>query len=144
MTDWTYSGDINPEYGGIWFKHDPQDWKWGYMECVRVTDLDSGCGFTGAVLIERITVIRPRDRQEWRNVMACCDLTIKDIAGHPERVAEACVSYGLYDPANCWPQADSETLQLESDGPMVFDGWKADRRQTKGDLEGYIKAKWLN
>ena len=144
MTDWTYAGDVNPEYGGIWFKPDPQDWKWGYMECVRVTDLDSGCGFTGAVLIERVTAMRPRNRQQWRNLKECCDFTMAEIAGNPERVAEAAVWYGLYDPVEDFGGPHQEVLQLEADGPMTFDGWEAARRQTKGDLAGYIEAKWLD
>lgn len=67
---WLYSGDCNPEYGGAWF--DLSTWTWGYVDCVRVTDLDSGCGFRGAVMIEKITVYGMDDRDRIKEAVRAC------------------------------------------------------------------------
>ena len=53
--DWQYSGDVNAYYGGIWIRHCGD-----YCDAVEITDLDGGCGFAGAVLIERKSASLPR------------------------------------------------------------------------------------
>ena len=42
-TDYEYCGGVNVEYGGYYAKCDNPEW--GYADCVRITDLDSGCGY---------------------------------------------------------------------------------------------------
>ena len=138
--NWRYSGDVNAEYGGIWIRHYGD-----YCDAVEIIDLDSGCGFEGAVLIERRSVSLPRKLSEAkkriRSALNSYGWTTHDLVsfGRGKRYAiwEALISYGYRD-------TDSvETLQLSSDGPMKFDGWLADRRQTRGDIGGYVMAKYL-
>ncbi len=53
---------------------------------------------------------------------------------------EAMIRYGFNDTEN----ENTEILQLESDGPMKFDGWTATRKQTGGDIGNYVMAKYLD
>ena len=145
--DWQYTGDINSEYGGLWLNLDAGDYQHGYVNAVRITDL-SDIGFDGAVLIERLTVVLPRNKCEMVSVLSVYDCGIAELANKAkinrvQMIAEACVAYGLYDPASSYHDPDSETLQLDAHGDMEFDGWKADRKQPRGDLDGYIRAKYL-
>jgi hypothetical protein len=45
--DWYYCGDVSAEYGGIWIRHYGD-----YCDAYEITDLDSACGFRGAIIIE--------------------------------------------------------------------------------------------
>jgi hypothetical protein len=49
-----FSGDVNLEHGGEFI--DLSTWAYGYCSAVRITDLDSACGFTGAVMIEHLVI----------------------------------------------------------------------------------------
>lgn len=139
MADWIYTGDVNPEYGGVWFDLEPYERGWGYFNAVRVEDLDGACGFRGAVLIERLSIHVPDQRSRIQDALECCGMTEDDIEGNLVELAYALMMYGCTD-----IEQPTETLQLDADGPMEFDGWKADRKQPKGDLRGYIEAKWLD
>lgn len=59
---WHYTGDVSLEHGGTFI--DFSEWKHGYVNVVEVTDLDSGCGFRGASLIEERSITID-DRSRW-------------------------------------------------------------------------------
>lgn len=144
--EWTYTGDVNPENGGMWLNF--EGWSNGYADCIRIVDLDSACGFTGAVMIERLTIIRPRNRKELAEILDVCGMTTVDLVVDREQrqliVAQCCEAYGLYDLCEDFIGPHREILQLDpAFGLMEFDGWKADRAQPNGDIKGYIEAKWL-
>lgn len=137
---WEYSGDGNLEHGGIFVKL--EDWEHGWCDAVRVTDLDSGCGFRGAVMVEHCSV-GVEDAERMRRAWQSCGYTsVKRGNQTPTdfkrtlrlMIAEALLSYGFGD------TDDSEILQTESDGPTEFDSWKADKRLHNADLAGYVKA----
>lgn len=134
---WDFSGDINLEYGGSYIKLDS-----GYAEYVRVTDLDSGIGFTGACMIERGTVPFIRGiRKHIKSALAMYSQSIRQLPGlgieRADRwhyIARALMEYGFED------NDSRETVQMESDGPMQFDGWKADKRLTGTGIRAYVES----
>lgn len=142
---WEYSGDTNLEYGGVFI--DVTDWRRGYCSAVRVTDLDSGCGFVGAVMIEHITINGTDDAEIIRRAYASCGWNLG--RERPESmppagwksflrylIAEALMSYWHCDTDD----TRTEILQLEPDGPMQFDGWRADKRLHNTDLRAYVES----
>jgi hypothetical protein len=151
-----YSGDVNLEYGGAFI--DLSTFDDGYCSAVRVTDLDSGCGFTGAVMIEHIVINGTKEPSRIRDALKCVGglnarnwhaigdrSTIKQNLRHA--IADALMSYGFTDPDDCWSGFAShhtEIVQLEPNGPMKFDGWKADKRLRGTTVEAYVKAVHLN
>lgn len=142
--DWLYSGDVNAQYGGIWIKHEGD-----YASFVRITDLDSACGFTGAVMIERgSTGLYARNLREniarVKSAMECCGLEVSQLASMPRNAArahiwDALISYGISDIED----ENTEILQLEPGEPMSFESWTAARVQG-GDIGGYVMAKYLD
>lgn len=149
QTKWEYMGDVNLEYGGSFI--DLSTWDDGYCSAVRVTDLDSGCGFTGAVLIEHVVINGTTDKERIRQAMHGSDYHHRPPTVSPEdhkknvrhMIAEALLSYGHYDMDDSWDSYRShhtEVLQLEQDGPMEFDGWKADKRLHNTDLRDYVES----
>lgn len=141
---WVYSGDVNLEYGGTFIKVDLSDWDNGYLDCVRVTDLDSACGFYGAVMVERVTILR-RSGKEGRRALACCgqvhaarNWPKRDRASVVAWFAECLLSYGHYDPAGDYMNGDNFVFQLERDGKLRFDGREAER-STPRKLERFIR-----
>lgn len=143
--EWLYCGDISAERGGIWIKHCGD-----YAEAIEITDLDSAVGFNGAVMIERKSVglyVRQLSEAKKRirsalSVYGWTYSTLRRECSTKERrkaeVWRAMLAYGYGD------SDIVETLQLEPDGPMAFDGWTADRTQTRGDIGGYVMAKYLD
>ncbi len=152
---WMFNGDVNLEYGGSFI--DLSTWQDGYCAAVRVTDLGSGCGFAGAVLIEHVTILGVDDPERIRKALVACG----GCSGRkrPERttpnewkqcvrheIADALLFYGYSDPDDGWDSYRShhtEVVQCENDGPMKFDGWKADKRLRGNDLAGYVRAAHL-
>lgn len=148
-----YSGDVTLEHGGAFF--DLSTWDDGYVTAVRVTDLDSGCGFRGACLIEHV-VINGTDRPDRiRRALESCyggagslgarnwrrtgrRETVKANLRHA--IADALMSYGFTDPDDYAQPCQSETVQLEPDGPMTFGGWRADKRLHNTDLRAYVES----
>ena len=146
--DWLYSGDVNAKYGGIWIRHYGD-----YCDAWRIVDLDSACGFDGAVLIENCTASIYGARN-WKAIresvkriksaLSCYGYTYADIRELPRAqrhavIWDAMINYGYGDVNSI------EILQLDADYPMQCrDGWKADRRQTGGDIGGYVMAKYLD
>ena len=148
---------MNLEYGGAFI--DLSTWDDGYCSAVRVTDLDSGCGFTGAVMIEHIVINGTDDKERIRHAMHSCgygsDYNHRPDSVSPEEhklnvrhaIADALMSYGYFDPDDSWDGYQShhtEILQLEEDGPMKFDGWRADKRLHGTTLEEYVQSVHLN
>ncbi len=150
---WVYCGDVNVEHGGAWI--DLSTWDDGYCSAVRVTDLDSGCGFTGACLIEHVVILGMDDSKRIREALRCIggpealgarnwhatgrSETIKESLRHA--IADALLSYGDYDPDDY--QAP-EVVQMEQDGPMCFDGWTANKRLHNTDLKDYVESVHLS
>lgn len=137
---WTYVGDRNLEYGGKFYKLD--DWEHGYAECVDVTDLDSACGFTGGLIIE-VGTITLRSDEGHANALRCCGTVLEDLdnlsteRGKLMLLDALMVYYGM--------DVDRrEVVQTHEEGPMQFDGWKADRRVLSENIEGYIRSKYLS
>ena len=129
-----FIGDVNLEHGGIYINL--SDWKEGYACAVEICDLDGACGFTGAVFIRNLTLIKPRNETELNSVLS--------VVGHETEkvsdldVAYAAFSYGLYD------GEPEETIQLEDDGEVRFDGWSADFKAPTGfDLRNYVEKNYL-
>lgn len=152
---WEYHGDENVEYGGLFVKCDYSDFKYGYLECIRVTDLDSACGFTNAVLIEAITVVK--DRKRLRKAVESCGITPAQSRqayrtggrkAYMMLCADALASYGHYDPsqqpAYVWGDRPHIEIILTKPGKMKFEGWKASKVVQAKDLKGYILKKWCD
>ena len=153
---WQYSGDVNLEHGGAFI--DLSTWGDGYCSAVRMTDLDSGSGHTGAVLIEHVVINGTDDSERIRRAMrSCggCEYHSRPPNMSPENykqsirraIADALMFYGYTDPDDCWDGYRShhtEILQLEADGPMRFYGWKADKRLHNTDLKDYVESVHLS
>lgn len=140
---WVYCGDVNLVYGGTFV--DLSTWDDGYVSAVRVTDLDSACGFTGACLIEHVTINGTRDAKRIRDALRCVGgVNGQGMSkeGLRHLIADALLSYGYYDPDDM-PNRD-EVVQMEEDGPMSFDGWKANKRLHNTDLRDYVESVHLN
>lgn len=164
-----YSGDINLDYGGIFI--DLDTFMDGYCTAVRVTDLDSGCGFAGAVMIEHIVINGTTDGKCIAESLRFCGPDIDDtilttlealphdplslgmLYDHlqdknytiPEiqhLLAESLASYGHYDPDDSW-DSYREIVQCEPDGPMTFYGWQVDKRLHNTTLEAYVHSQHL-
>lgn len=131
-----YSGDCNVEYGGLFFSS--ADWKEnGYADALRITDLDSACGFTGGILIERITILRPDDIQ---SCLDCCGWIPEEATVEME--IDACMSYGHYDPVEDFTGQHTETVTTDPES-MEYDGRKASKVIDCEDLLGYLHAEWM-
>lgn len=143
-TDWKFSGDVNLEYGGTYF--DLSEWDNGYIDAVRVTDLDSACGFDGAVMIEKIVILV--DEKYFAESLECCGWTTDDLDLETESgrlmMADALLSYGHFDPANDYYEPENEVIQTLDDGPMSFNGWKASKTVLSENLAGYVRSNYLS
>jgi hypothetical protein len=118
---------------------------------VRVTDLDSGAGFTGAVLIERVVINGLTERDRLRKALESCgpdraDLPRgRDNREHRLRIyVEALMSYGYCTPVETMG-VQQEIIQTFQDGPMIYDGWRANRRLSEDeDLRDYIESTFID
>lgn len=140
---WVYNGDVNLEYGGTFI--DLSDWRHGYASFVKVTDLASACGFEGAILIEHGEACGLDDPERVRQAMRSCGCSARDFnvglkdgakakQAIRHMIADAMISYGHCD------YDRQEVVQMNDDSPMVYDGWKANKRLHNADLMGYVKA----
>jgi hypothetical protein len=156
---WSYTGDVNPVYGGVYIKVDPKEYRWGYLEAVEVTDLASACGAPGMILVEAFTVVIDRQgksRHYVRKALESCGVGVheaarlfwKDREAFMYEVARACMSYGRRDPrqpAHMWDDTpQSMVVQTERGEPMEWDGWKAEKFIDPKDLSGFVAATWLD
>lgn len=145
---WTYSGDVSLEYGGTFFKLDPADLQYGYCSAIRVTDLASACGFDGAVMIERITILGLDDKARISSALDCCGWLDESadisFASAIMQAADGLLGYGYYDPdSDPWTPA-TRVFQMERDGALEFDGWRAERWTSRRDLRAWILAEMLD
>jgi hypothetical protein len=144
---WHYQGDINLEYGGTFF--DFSEWKHGYATIVQVEDLDSACGFRGAILIEERTVTIDR-KERYASALSTIGATMLangdiDDNGHTMRknslawrmcLAYALNSHGPYDVER------SDTVQPDRSESTKFDGWTATRIRS-GTLRSFVRKQYL-
>jgi len=134
-----YSGDINLEYGGLFFA--TVDWQaYGYADAVRITDLDSATGFHGGVLIERIAILAPDTPEKLKSCLSVIGAGNEEPT--PELVIEAALAYGLYDPVSDFTGPHSEIVTTDPEN-WEYDGWKAGKHIEAGDLLGYVASEWL-
>jgi hypothetical protein len=145
--EWRYQGPSDPKEGGHWYHL--EGWEHGYAEAVRVIDLTSACGFRGAVLVEALVVLLPETDEELTEYLQAIGLTPSTLpqeeGGRKAAIVDACLACGRHEPANTWPEPQSEVLQLQDDpelGPMRHDGWQADRRMTD-DLTEHVARERL-
>ena len=141
-----YSGDTSIEYGGVWI--DLSDWQHGYVTALEVTDLDSGCGFTGAVAVSMVTIMTDlsRDshwRDQLREILASHGRRTDDLSGDARKhfIAYEAMLYGLCDRESpTHPYGPScDVIQLDPDGPTQFDGWAAER-MTEEEFTAYLES----
>ncbi len=130
---WTYSGDMNLENGGTFFHIAPDDFANGYCDAVRVTPCSDGGGQENAWWVEALTLLIPDSHAEMQSVLSVCGWRVdscdgphkgaivdhcgdvvakKGTAAFRRVVAEACLTYGKYDPMNCYPEASSVAVQI--------------------------------
>ncbi len=154
--NWHYTGDVNPQYGGIWI--DLTDFAHGDTRAVRCIDLESATGFTGAVLIERGTIqstaFLERIRQsleDTRGEDARAILMRLRLLGSAElcdsdklRICAALADYGCFEQYQALYDEDdnARAVQLDPDGPLMYDGWSAGFLDE--DLSTYIIREFLN
>ena len=144
---WHYNGDINVEYGGSWVNLD--NWEHDYCECVRVTDLDSGCGATGMVMIEHVVILLNKDK--WIDALNCCGLSVGELLAMDSDSRKLCLadcllSYGFYDPDESWNGYSRhwcEVIQTEQNEPLNQEGFKATKRVYCDNLRGYIESEHI-
>lgn len=174
---WVYQGDVSLEYGGTFI--DLSTFADGYCDAVVVTDIDSGCGFRGASMIEHVVICGTDDSKRIREAIDSCgwidddneqfrqllaflgaieeagrgdsgpSQMFKDWLQEGDRtsllhmVAEALCSYGHRDPDDAWNNyrsSHTEVVQTDPNGPMDFDGWRADKRLRGTTLEAYVRS----
>jgi len=128
-------GDMNPENGGAFYDLSVLEDGGDYVPCIKITDLNSAIGFDGAIMIEQGSIYIPPEIAKRKNAL--------DVIGEgdnlsptPLQLAEGFDAYGGMDRDI---YNGLVTLQLQPDGDMSFDGWKADKRMTTG-LKAYIES----
>jgi hypothetical protein len=148
MTRWKYMGDVSLEYGGTFY--DFSSFKDGYVDAVEVTDLDSAAGFRGAVMIERKSIIIDETRvRQSLSVIGASFLENGDIDDNGRIVAKGTAQHRFIQAYACQVYGHCDTdshviVQLERDGPMQCDGWKAKKRlRANASLERYVRREFL-
>lgn len=150
---WEYIGDVNLEYGGVFF--DISNWQHGYVSAVRVTDLDSACGQRNCYLIEHIVVLV--DKKRIAQALPCVGLTPADLIklkGHVAKkltIADACLSYGYHDPDDSWDNYrhhHTECVAIGEEGGNVGElgssGFRINKRlRSNVNLKKYIEKEHL-
>lgn len=122
---WEYYGDINIEHGGMFVDLEEfAKWK-DFCPIVKVTDLDGAIGFEGAIMIERGSVYIPEDPIKRKSALDIIGTTFEEAS--PLDIVYAFDAYGgveqdLYN--------GLITIQADKEGPMEFEGWKADKDYT--------------
>lgn len=121
-----YIGDVNIEYGGTWY--DMSTFNRGYVDAVRVTDLDSATGFDGAIMVEDVTVSGTLDKKRVKEALATCGMDVHSDAWHKMStegkrvmIADSLLWYGYCD------TEPAQVLQPDRTQPDKFDGWQAER-----------------
>jgi hypothetical protein len=160
MGKFKYSGDINVEHGGTWYKLNRKEWdSYGYCSAIRVTPCSDGGAQENAWWIEELTVIKPEKDSELKSILDTCGWIIdsesgdivstyradtvakKGTAAFRWAIAESCVGYGKYDIIN------SETVQIGK--KAEFNGYRHEHAEpstvlrANTSLERYIRKNWL-
>ena len=122
-----YYGDINIEHGGIYLDF-AEFKKWGdFCPCVKITNLDSACGFNGAILIECGSIYIPDDKEKRESALSCIGI----------ESGESYNDIQLIDAFESYHGVESDTftgpiiIQTEKDGIMTFEGFEADSHYTE-------------
>ena len=108
MKRWQWFGDVNPKNGGTWIRPVPE---YGDADAVRITPCSDAGGPCNLFWVECVTVLGLDDADRRQSAAKCCGISAADMRD-PYTMAEALLSYGFYDPANCYPEAASETVQV--------------------------------
>lgn len=145
---WHYQGDINLEYGGTFMNF--ADWKHGYANVVEVTDLDSACGFAGAVLIEERTVTID-DASRYAGALSTIGATMlpngdiddngqttyrKNTLAWRMCLVWALNAYGAHEIDR------SDVVQPDRSEPVKFEGWHATRIRSDS-LRAFVRKQYL-
>ena len=149
MAQWFYNGDINLQCGGFFYRLG--NWQHGYVDCVRVTPCSDAGAQSNAFWIEALTVIIPADDEAIKDVLSICGYHPDELTGveRKHRIVDACMAYGRYDPANCFPLHHSETVQIGKIDPY-FDSRQNDpviqtvTLRANASLERYVRREFLN
>lgn len=137
---WEYTGDVNLEDEGIFIN--PDDWEYGYVEFVEVTEIKWVHGLTGAVLIERGTV-SVDDPERNRSALRCYGVPKGWGRGNDRRTNRLILAESIIRSCNRDIER-SESVQCESDGFVgTIDGWTVSKRLHNTTLEAYVKSQWL-
>lgn len=151
-----YSGDVNIEYGGTWYKIDPTGWdEYGYCSAIRVTPCSDAGAQSNAWWIEELTVIKPNP-DEVRDILNASGFYIdengaivscyagdilaeKGTAQFRWVMAECCVSYGRYDIDR------SETVQIGRKAEETDEHAEEPDTVLRADasLERYVKRNFV-
>lgn len=127
-----YTGDVNLEYGGMFF--DLTNWP-DYVNVVRITDLDSGCGFDGAVMIEHNITFWFDQKDKVQTALDSMGVDLAEFRKLPLKdkkmcLCEAFIGYGYSDPDDSWDgyrMPNCTILQMDEDEELTFEGWTAER-----------------
>lgn len=147
-----YFGDANYRHGGYFLSEDwKQTYKDGYVDVLKITDLDSGCGFSEALLVEKLTVIIDNEKVLQSAFDFCGysdNLPHKNSNNYKLMVIDAMLSYGHYDPYSDYYSPVTAVLVTSPDADLEYDGWTADhvleddRNETIYDF--LVENNWLN
>lgn len=113
---YTYTGDMNIEYGGMWV--DLSTFSEGWVSVIKVTPLNGAIGWEGAYMIEKGTI--PLQAKNRESALSCCSYTEEDVKDNPILVVEAFDAYGGVE-----VDYGVSTIQTLKDGEMSFDNWEA-------------------
>lgn len=98
-----YSGDVNLEYGGVFYSL--ANAQYGYASAVRVTPLSDAGGPDNQFWIEPLTINFKRDALQTKSMLACIGLE-NEPAPNAHVLIDAALAYGFYD------QEAVETVQI--------------------------------
>lgn len=124
-----YYGDLNPEYGGLFFDPDPRSWyRHDYVDAVKLTEHGP------LVLIDHGTIYRQPDKQLQRALAVIGE-------GHQKKAP--LVTEVLAFDAYSGVQDSSLTVITTDPEQWEYDGLKAEKHITPEDLLGYLRAEHL-
>lgn len=132
-TVWYYYGDINLEYGGIFYT----DRQFDYFDAVRVTPCsDAGCQ-DNVFWIESGSIVVPKPEKVEEALRSCGITTHQDVNDH--ELACALASYGYFETDT------TETIQIGPDDP--YHRGETVRPTTKvragTDLEKWVRRHYI-
>lgn len=90
-----YSGDVNIEYGGVFYSLD--NVKYDYVDAVRVTPCSDVGAPDNQFWIECLTVNLQRDPVELQRVLDVFGWTVEEHGGNIHLLVDAHIAYGAYD-----------------------------------------------